>query len=87
MSKENLNNLLSLKLKHPFHLVKPSAWPFFLSVNLLYFILVFVTFGIKHGHLSSTNVGKYHSKNHGTADLIDISFIDSILLSFVKCTF
>jgi len=36
---------------HPFHLVRPSAWPFLVSVNVFYTILLVVTYGFKHGEL------------------------------------
>ena len=49
--KKKTINWDKLRIKHPFHLVKPSSWPMLLSFNLLYFLLVVVTYGMKHGKL------------------------------------
>jgi len=79
---ENNKKNINLKFVHPFHLVKPSAWPFLLSVNLFYFILVFVTYGIKHGRIlpSSTSTYKYHGLEGKSF------FSDLPEMLFVKCS-
>lgn len=52
MQTVNENNIwLNLNLKHPFHLVKPSVWPFLLSFNVLYFVFVLVSYGMSHGKI------------------------------------
>ena len=77
----NLQQLGKLKHKHPFHLVKPSAWPILISINILYFFLVFVSYFIKHGKLIfDVNKASYHS------DEISFSFFQIPFYCFVQCS-
>lgn len=80
MSETLKNNNSILRFKHPFHLVKPSAWPFLLSVNILYFFLIFVTYGVKHGKL---NFSETLSQPHYSI-LDSFSLMDFLLNFFVK---
>jgi len=70
----------NLKFKHPFHLVKPSSWPFLLSFNLMYSILIFVTYGMKHGKLELGNLSEFSFlQNH--------AYIKAYVEWILNCTF
>jgi hypothetical protein len=77
----------NLKEQHPFHLVKPSGWPLLVSINLLYFILIIVTYYVNHGKIAYTEA----QLTLGTNDSFFLGFIcqskliQEILLSFVYC--
>jgi cytochrome c oxidase subunit 3 len=76
----------NLKLKHPFHLVKPSGWPMLFSFNLLYFILVFVTYGMNHGKLELAGQLSASSDSAFLAFICKSSLITMFLESFVSCS-
>ena len=77
---------VNLKLKHPFHLVKPSSWPMLVSFNLLYFILIFVTYGMNHGKLELSGQLSELSDSSFLSFICKSTLVRWYLESFVSCS-